>query len=180
METLLYKAWGESMDSYYEDKFYEPLVLKYVQYRHTGADKRATRARFFANGYEIYIYAFFLGLYMDERRPLEGPKSSWRNFRMTMNSWGRVKDKDRKHYDDIQDYIFTALVAKSDIDLIALDRGEVSVEECVKILMKTLCEYANAGFYAIMAKEEPIIKEGGDGYFVVEDNFFKFFNQICQ
>lgn len=167
---LLYKAWSESMDSYYEEQFFDPIVQKYVQYRWSGADNRQSRGRVFANGYEIFLYAFFIGLYKDERRPLQGKK---RNFRMEVFRWGSLKDKSREKY-EIQDYIFAALIAKSDIDLLALDRGEMDVKEAVSILMTTLNEYANTGFHEIAARIEK-----AEEYFMVENNFFEFFKEFC-
>lgn len=168
---LLYNAWSESMDTLYEEQFFEPIVQRYVQYRFTGAAKRESRARVFANGYEIFIYAFFIGLYKDERRPLQGKK---RSFRMEIFRWGRIKDSGRKQYDKIQDYIFAALIAKSDIDLIALDRGDMDVKEAVSILMTTLNEYANTGFYEIASRIDK-----AEEYFMIENNFFEFFKEYC-
>ena len=168
---LLYKAWRESMDSYYEEQFFEPIVQRYVQYRWTGESNRESRGRVFANGYEIFIYAFFIGLYKDERRPLQGKK---RNFRMEIFRWGRIKDAGRKQYDEIQDYIFAALIAKSDIDFISLDKGRMDVNEAVDILMTTLNEYANTGFHEIAARIEK-----AEDYFLVYNNFFEFFKEYC-
>lgn len=168
---LLYKAWSESMDSYYEEQFFEPIVQRYVQYRWAGSDNRESRGRVFANGYEIFIYAFFIGLYKDERRPLQGKK---RNFRMEIFRWGKLKDSGRKQYDEIQDYIFAALIAKSDIDLISLDKGRMEVKEGVSILMTTLNEYANTGFHEIAAR----IEKAPD-FFMVYNNFFEFFKEFC-
>lgn len=159
------------MDSYYEEQFFEPIVQRYVQYRWSGKDNRESRARVFANGYEIFIYAFFIGLYKDERRPLQGKT---RNFRMEIFRWGRLKDSGRKQYDEIQDYIFAALIAKSDIDLISLDKGRIDVKEAVSILMTTLNEYANTGFHEIAARIEK-----AEDYFLVYNNFFEFFKEYC-
>lgn len=168
---LLYKAWSESMDYFYEEQFYEPIVKKYTQFRIYGADRRESRGRVFSNGLEIYLFAFFIGLYKDERRPLQGKK---RNFRMEVFRWGHVGEAGRKKYDEIQDYIFAALIAKSDIDLISLDKGRMDVEEVVSILMTTLNEYANTGFYEIAARIEK-----AEDYFLVYNNFFEFFKEYC-
>ena len=52
-------------------------------------------------------------------------------------------------YTILQKYIFTALIAKSDVDLIALDKGDINVNEVCDVLMNTLNEYANSGFSLI-------------------------------
>ena len=49
----------------------------------------------------------------------------------------------------IQRYIFAALVAQSDINLVEYDKGNLSTEDAVSTLMTTLNEYANGGFYYI-------------------------------
>ena len=52
----------------------------------------------------------------------------------------------------LQKYIFVALVAKTNIDFISLDKGELDVDVACKALMTTLSEYANTGFYLIQAE----------------------------
>ena len=70
-----------------------------------------------------------------------------------MSSWGRKKyEEGRKSYIILQKYIFVALVAKTNIDFIRLDKGELNVNDVCKELMKTLSEYANTGFYLIQAE----------------------------
>jgi hypothetical protein len=141
----LYETWLNRIDSYYEDKFFESVIELLCQYRGGSVDGRIGKGKIFNAGYEVFIYAFFLGLYYGERRPLVGDK---RKFRMEMSSWGRKKNEDgRKSYPILQKYIFTALVAKSSIDLLALDKGELDVNDACGILMTTLNEYANSGFY---------------------------------
>jgi hypothetical protein len=141
----LYETWLNRIDSYYEEQFFQPVVEALCQYRGGTTDGRIAKGKSFNAGYEVFIYAFFLGLYYGERKPLVGEK---RKFRMEMSSWGRKKNEEgRKSYTILQKYIFAALVAKSDVDLIALDHGRIGVDEVCDVLMTTLNEYANAGFY---------------------------------
>ena len=51
-------------------------------------------------------------------------------------------------------YIFAALVARSDVDFIALDKGEISNRKAVDILMTTMEEYINWGLDFIAEKME--------------------------
>lgn len=144
MESL-YEVWLSRIDSYYEEKFFEPVVEALCQYKGGSSDGRIAKGKTFNAGYEVFIYAFFLGLYYGERKPLCGEK---RKFRMEMSSWGRKKNEEgRKSYTILQKYIFAALIAKSDIDLIALDKGDLEIKEACDTLMTTLNEYANSGFY---------------------------------
>lgn len=153
--NTLYESWLNRIDSYYEEQFFEPIVEELSQYRGGTTDDRVAKGKLFNAGYEVFIYAFFLGLYYGERRPLIGEK---RKFRMDMSSWGRKKNEyGRKSYTIIQKYIFVSLVAKSDIDLIALDKGDLSIDDACATLMRTLNEYANSGFYLMhdMMKNNP-------------------------
>lgn len=153
MESL-FETWLNRIDSYYEEKFFEPVVEVLCQYHGGSVDGRIAKGKTFNAGYEVFICAFFIGLYYGERKTLSGEK---RKFRMEMSTWGRKKNElGRKSFTILQKYIFTALVAKSDIDLLALDKGDIDVEEVCDALMTTLNEYANAGFYLMknaMAKE---------------------------
>lgn len=144
MESL-YETWLKRMDSYYEVQYREPVIEYLVQFKGGSVDGRVGKGKIFNAGYEVFIYAFFLGLYYGERKPLSGEKMK---FRMEMFTWGRKsKEVDRKSYTILQKYVFTALVTKSDIDLLALDKGDVDVNEVCDTLMTTLNEYANSGLY---------------------------------
>lgn len=153
MEAPLYEAWLERIDSYYQESYATNIIEEYSQYGGGRDDSREGKGKIFGAGYEVFIYAFFIGLYYGERKPLIGPK---KKFRMRMRDWGNVNpkvQKDRQKYNQIQRYIFMALVAKSDIDLIALDRGDLTVDEVTDILMETLNEYTNQGLYLIRNKQ---------------------------
>ena len=149
MESL-YDTWLAREDSYYEEKFRESIIENLCQFHGGTADGRKAKGKFFNAGYEVFIYAFFLGLYYGERKPLTG---NVLKFRMPMSSWGRKKNEEgRKSYIILQKYIFVALVAKTNIDFIRLDKGELNVNDICKDLMKTLSEYANTGFCLIQAE----------------------------
>lgn len=66
--------------------------------------------------------------------------------------------------------MFAALVARADIDFIALDKGELSLRKAVDILIQTMEEYANYGFYFIKEKGEDI-----PNFFYKEDAFLSVF-----
>lgn len=143
--NTLYESWLERMDSYYEEPFFESIIEAMCQYHGGTTDGRVAKGKMFNAGYEVFIYAFFLGLYYGERKPLVGEK---KKFRMEMSTWGRKKNEvGRRSYTILQKYIYAALIAKSDIDLIALDKGELDMQDACSILMTTLNEYANSGFY---------------------------------
>ena len=144
MESL-YETWLNRIDSYYESQYKESVIEYLCQYGGGSTDVRMAKGKVLDAGYEVFIYAFFLGLYYGERKPLVGEKLK---FRMEMSTWGGKKNQsDRKSYRILQKYIFTALVAKSDVDLIALDKGDIDTKSVCDVLMTTLNEYANSGLY---------------------------------
>lgn len=146
--ATLYETWLDRIDSYYEERYYEPVVEALCQYHGGSVDGRDGKGKIFNAGYEVFIFAFFVGLYYGERTPLEGPK---RKFRMEMKTWGhKSTETGRKDFTILQKYIFAALIAKSNIDLLAVDKGELSYDDACKILMTTLNEYANTGFQQIL------------------------------
>ena len=69
MESL-YDTWLSREDSYYEEKFKESIIENLCQFHGGTADGRKAKGKFFNAGYEVFIYAFFLGLYYGERKPL--------------------------------------------------------------------------------------------------------------
>jgi hypothetical protein len=108
----------------------------------------------FSNNYELYMYAFFLGLYNSEFTPIpEGAKRM--DFGHPIQFWGnKGSNPGRKDFSSIQENIFTALIAKTDIDLIALDKGELSEDSAIKSLIQTMESYTNGGLTLIKEKIE--------------------------
>lgn len=171
--NTLYQSWLERIDSYYEEKYFEPVVEALCQYRGGSVDGRDGKGKIFNAGYEVFIYAFFLGLYLGDRTKLEGPK---RKFRMEMKTWGRKStEAGRKNYELLQKYIFAALIAKSDIDLVALDKGELSLDDACSILMTTLNEYANTGFHYLY----PVEGKPLDSKYLENDGLLNEIRMIC-
>lgn len=156
MIANIYDSWKQSRAIKYESLFHEPIVNSFCQWQSATDNGRSERGRIFNAGYEVFIYAFFIGLYKGERRPLNGTTKS---FSMEIFRLGDVKEKNtyRKKYTVIQRYIFAALIARSDINLVEYDKGNIKTEDIVNTLMTTLNEYANGGFYyinSIMDKNE--------------------------
>lgn len=164
----LYEEWKKSSALKYETIFHTPIVNAFCQWQSSTDTGRDAKGRIFNAGYEVFIYAFFVGLYRNERRPQIGQTKS---FSMEIFRLGDVSERktDRKKYTEIQQYIFAALVAKTDLDLVAFDQGQITVDEAVSKLMTTLNEYANAGFYAINDK-----LSHQDDFFTNSENVLEF------
>lgn len=71
-----------------------------------------------------------------------------RIFGQPIQYWGNLDSvKGRKAYPKLREYIFTALVARTDVDFVALEKGEITSRKAVDLLMQTMEEYANWGFH---------------------------------
>ena len=66
--------------------------------------------------------------------------------------------------------MFAALVARTDVDLIALDKGEISSKKVVDMLIDKMEQYANFGFSFIAEKMEE-----DPNYFFKETAFLHLF-----
>lgn len=152
MDNLLEK-WKEKIPKY-DISFRESLFDKLT--RKGGGSERAKedRGKEFANNYELYMYAFFLGLYNDEFLPIpEGNKKV--DFSHAIQFWGSKGNRfDRKDFTKLQENMFMSLVAKTDIDLLALEKGEIDQDSVIKQLIQTMESYANGGLTLIKEKME--------------------------
>lgn len=167
----LYSLWAKK-DGYCEKRFFDTVIDDFCQYKGGAAEGQQTKGKTFNAGYELFIYAFFLGLYSNSRRPLIGET---KKFGQPVGYWGNVTQKGRAPYSKIREYIFAALIVKSDVDFIKLEKGEITPEEAVSQLTKTMWEYANGGFYLMNDKLESI-----PDYFTGNDDFLNFLIQHCR
>jgi hypothetical protein len=69
--------------------------------------------------------------------------------------------------------MFAALIARTDVDFIALDKGEISPREVVSELINKMEEYANFGFDFIHEKMEE-----NPNYFFSETGFLRIFTSF--
>ena len=105
----------------------------------------------------MFIIAFFIGLYSDSRRELDVSLEK-KKFGQRIEYWGNLDSRTgRKSYPEIRKHMFAALIAKTDIDLIALEKGELELGDVVSLLIISMEEYANYGLYylAEMLKNNP-------------------------
>ncbi|MFY9158310.1 hypothetical protein [Aquirufa ecclesiirivi] len=152
MKNLFHK-WKEKIPKY--DLQYRELLFDKLTRKGGGSEQsREDRGKQFSNNYELYIYAFFLGLYYDEFCPIS-ENSKKDDFRHAIQFWGSKANRiDRKDFTNLQENIFIALIAKTDIDLIALEKGELDEDDVVKALINTMESYTNGGLIVIKEKLE--------------------------
>ncbi|MDR1761516.1 MAG: glycoside hydrolase family 15 [Bacteroidales bacterium] len=152
-KETLYDIWAKRNPKF-EIHFEETLLRQFADYGVGASELTSAKGKAFGAGYEPYIYAFFLGLYAGEtgKRPLTGETKV---LGQPIQFWGNVDSKKfRKAYPKIREYIFTALVAKTDVDLIALEKGDITERKAVDLLIDTMEQYANYGFYLMKEKLE--------------------------
>lgn len=167
----LYEAWAKR-DVFFEIGFRDTIIEDYCQYKGGTSEGQKAKGKTFNAGYEIFIYAFFLGLYADERRKLDGDVSK---FGQPIQYWGNVSQKGRKQYSRIRDYMFVAAATKSNIDFVKVDKGEISMNDAVTEMIKVMNEYANGGFYLMNSQMEKI-----PNYFFENEGFLQYLIKHCK
>ena len=158
MESL-FDAWGKKNPEW-EKKYAELLMEPFTDYGRGTSQYTVSRGKIFGAGYEMFIIGFFIGLYFDKTRKLPDDKSKRKDFGHPIMFWGSQEGKlklGRTSYKKIQEYMFAALVAKTDIDFISLEKGEISVNDAVNSLKHKMEEYANYGFHYLedMLEDDP-------------------------
>ena len=143
----LYDLWA-ARNPKWEKRYEDSIIGNFCDYRRGNTSFREDRGKVFGAGYEIYIVAFFIGLYFNQRRALIEDNTKIKDVSWATQNWGNIESRGgRKAYPKLREYIFTALVARTDIDFIALEKGEMTSRKAVDMLMQTMEEYANWGFH---------------------------------
>lgn len=170
-DDMLRDVWGRRNPRF--EKQYEDSVIRVLADYGIGASENTeAKAKIFGAGYEVYILAFFIGLYSDKRLPLVDDPDELKVLGQPLDKWGNGASKTRKAYPEIRRYILYALVAKTDIDWIKIDKGEEDVSKAVTKLINTMEEYANYGFSFLADKMQQ------EGYFFSPRAFLDIFLQL--
>lgn len=170
MKESIFALWGKR-NPQYEIQYDETIVKQFCDYGKGTTQYSADKAKILGAGYEAYIMAFFIGLYSDKRIPLTEDKLKLKGLGQPIMYWGNQETrKNRKSYNEIVQYMFAALIVKTDIDILEVDKGKVSPRSIVDKLIVTMEEYANYGFMKIadLLDENP-------NYFYNNDAFLKIF-----
>ena len=144
----LYDVWARRNPKW--EIHFEEIIHQFTDYGVGSSELTMARGKTFGAGYEIFIYAFFVGLYSDRKRELNGETKT---FGQPIQYWGNLENRKlRKAYPRLREYIFTALLAKTELDLVALEKGNITDSQAVDMLKDTMEQYANYGFYTIEEK----------------------------
>ena len=158
MESL-FDAWSRKNPEW-EKKYAELLMEPFTDYGRGTSQYTVSRGKCFGAGYEMFIMCFFIGLYFDKTRKLPDDKSKRKDFGHPIMFWDSQEGKlklGRTSYKKIQEYMFAALVAKTDIDFISLEKGDLTVNDAANSLKNKMEEYANYGFHYLedMLENDP-------------------------
>jgi hypothetical protein len=148
----LFDKWKTKIPKYSE--VHKDLFNSLSQKFGAEGEKKINLGKHFSTNYELYMYAFFLGLYNDEFDPIPDNEKKT-DFSDAIQHWGsKATISTRKDFTNLQENMFLALVAKSDIDFIALEKGTLKEDEAVKSLIQAMESYTNGGLILIKEKME--------------------------
>lgn len=172
MESL-FELWGKRNPEW-EKRYQTTIMDVFTDYGKGVNQYQDIRGKIFGAGYEIYIIAFFIGLYYNQTKPLVDDKAKRKVLGQAIMYWGNVENRmGRNSYGKIREYMFAALIAKTNVDLIALDKGEISARSVVDELITKMEQYANFGFDFI---EEQL--ENDPNHFFKESAFLRVFTSF--
>ena len=158
-DEKLIDIWGRRNPLF--EKKYEQSVIRAISDYGVGASgNTGAKGKILGAGYEPL--------------PLSENSEDLKGLGQPLQYWGNLDSKKfRKAYSGLRSYIFIALVARTDIDWIALDKGDIKVNTVVTNLIETMQEYANYGFSVMeeKLKEDP-------GYFFSHRSFLDIFLQL--
>ena len=169
----LFDLW-EGRDPFFEKQYEDAVIKNLCDYGKGTSQYQESRGKVLGAGYESYIMAFFIGLYFDKTLPLEGET---KKFGQAIRYWGNQENRrNRKSYHDITKFIFVALVARTEIDWIALDKEETTVRKAVDALVHKMEEYANFGYYYMLHEKLEI----NPNYFYRNTGFLDIFTSFIK
>lgn len=172
-DEKLIDIWGRRTPRF--EKKYEQSVMRVISDYGIGASENTeAKGKILGAGYEPYIMAFFIGLYSGKKIALSDESDDLKVLGQPLDKWGNLDSKKyRKAYSKLRSYIFIALVAKTDIDWIAIDKGDLKVATAVSQLIDTMEEYANYGFSVMEDKLKT-----DKSYFFSNRSFLDIFLQL--
>ena len=101
-------------------------------------------------------------------------KARRKHFGWAISNWGTGESRlGRTQYPRLREYMFAALIARTDVDFIALDKGEITSRKVVDELITKMEEYANYGFDFMQEKMEQ-----DPNYFFKETAFLRVFTSF--
>ncbi len=148
----LFEKWKTKIPKY--SVVHKDLFASLSQKFGAEGEKKINLGKHFSTNYELYTYAFFLGLYNNEYSPIPDTEKKT-DFSHHIQHWGsKTTITTRKDFTNLQENIFIAIIAKTDINLVDLEKGELDEDQTIKLILKTMESYTNGGLILIKEKLE--------------------------
>ena len=166
----LYELWAKRSPQW-EIRYQDSVISVFADYGKGTNSITEIKGKTFGAGYEVFILAFFIGLYSDQCKPLVEGATKRKDFGWAISNWGTQESRlGRFSYPLLREYMFAALIARTDVDLIALDKGEIKPSRVVDQLIDKMEQYANFGFDFIKER-----LEDDPNYFFKDTAFLRVF-----
>lgn len=170
----IFDIWARR-NPYFEKRFEQSVLRVLATYGFRAGETTEAKGKILGAAYEPLILAFFIGLYSDKKIPLSEDSDDLKSLGQPIMYWGNNANKLRKAYPRLREYIFNALVAQTDVNWVALDKGELKPNEVVSKLMSTMEEYIN---YGLSVMEEKLKED--KSYFFSQRAFLDLFMQLTE
>ena len=85
----IYDLWA-SRNPQWEKRYEDSIIKNFCDYGRGATSLREDRGKVFGGGYEIFIVAFFMGLYFNQKRPLIEDTQKRKTFGQPIQYWGNL------------------------------------------------------------------------------------------
>jgi len=137
----LFDKWKTKIPKY--SVTHKNLFISLSQKFGAEGEKKINLGKHFSTNYELYELVSI----PDEEKKID--------FSHHIQYWGsKTTISLRKDFTNLQENMFMALVVKSDIDIIGLEKGEIEEDIIIKKLIHTMESYTNGGLILIKEKLE--------------------------
>jgi hypothetical protein len=169
LQIDLLEKW-KKRDPLWEIKYEDSLLRKFCDYGLGTNQYSEVKAKTFGAAYEMIILAFFIGVYDNKDIPLTDDKSKTKKLGWAIENWGASTKGRGVKYDDIQTYMFIALLVRTkNIDnmLLDLDKGIIEADKVIGAMMDQMEAYINYGLHRFedMLQEDPNCLYEEDAFF---------------
>lgn len=105
MAEKLYDVWARRNPNW-EKRYEESIIKNFSDYGKGVTNLGDAKGKLFGAGYEIFIIAFFIGLYYDQRRKLIDDSTKIKSLGQPIQYWGNIDSvKGRKAYPKLREFI---------------------------------------------------------------------------
>ena len=106
MAEKLYDLWAKRNPNW-EKRFEDSIIKNFSDYGKGVTTLGEAKGKLFGAGYEVFIIAFFIGLYYNQRRKLIDDSTKIKSLGQPIQYWGNIDSvKGRKAYPKLKEFIF--------------------------------------------------------------------------